>query len=83
MSTFGNIVKKMLIDKGISQRELARKMSISENNLSNILNRNNIKLETMQAIATALNCELKIELVPKDGGNVSEDVGAAEDIGKD
>lgn len=65
MSTFGNLVKKTLIDKGINQRELARRMNISENNLSNILNRDNIRYETMLAIATALNCSLVIDLKPE------------------
>ena len=65
MLLFGNQVKKILIDKGITQKELAQKMGIAENNLSNILKRENIKTDTMQAIADALDCELVIELKPK------------------
>lgn len=67
MSTFGILVKKILLDKGMSQRELAFKMGIAENNLSNILKRENIKTDTLKQIATALNCRLVIDLVPIDG----------------
>lgn len=65
MVIFGNLVKKMLIDKGISQKELARKCGIADNNLSNILKRSNVNTDTMYKLAEALDCDLKIELVPR------------------
>ncbi len=65
MFIFGNLIKKILIDKGISQKELASKCGITENNLSNILKRTNVNTDTMYKLADALDCDLKIELVPK------------------
>ncbi len=65
MNQFGNEVKKMLVDKGLTQKELSEKMALSHSGLTNALNRDNISIKQMQAIAHALNCDLKIELIPK------------------
>ncbi|MBQ9947299.1 MAG: helix-turn-helix transcriptional regulator [Oscillospiraceae bacterium] len=65
MAIFGNMVKKILIDKGMSQKELASLCGISANNLNNILNRDNVTLDKMKQISEALDCELTIELKPK------------------
>lgn len=65
MNTFGLDVKKLLIDKHMSQKELALLLNKSERNLSKILNSSNQTYETMLAIADALDCDLVISLVPK------------------
>lgn len=65
MNTYGKIVKKILIDKNITQTILAEKLNCSRSALASALNRDNISIKQMQAIADALNCNLKIELVPK------------------
>ncbi len=65
MNIFGNMVKKMLIDVNLTQKQLADKMQMSPNGFNSLLNRDNISLDKMQAIADALDCELVIELKPK------------------
>lgn len=65
MNIFGNKVKKMLIDKGMTQKEVAEKMNISLTGFSGLINRDTVQLNKMQAIADALDCELMIELKPK------------------
>ena len=66
MNTFGLDVKKLLIDKHMSQKELALLLNKSERNLSKILNSSNQTYETMLSIADALECDLVISLVPKE-----------------
>ena len=66
VALFGNMVKKILIDKGMTQKSVAEKMNMSTNGINNLLNRDNISLDKMQAIATALNCRLVIDLVSID-----------------
>ena len=65
MNTFGLDVKKLLIDKHMSQKELALLLNKSDRNLSKILNSSNQTYETMLSIANALDCDLVISLVPK------------------
>lgn len=66
MNVFGDTVKKVLIDKHITQVEVALKIGIHKSSLNSLLNRNNISLEKMQEIADALDCDLVISLVPKE-----------------
>lgn len=68
MNQFGIEVKKMLIEKGITQHSIAKKIELTDNGLSNALKRENVGLQQMQRIAEALNCDLKIELIPKREG---------------
>ena len=65
MNIYGNIVKKMLIDKNKTQQQIAEKLGVTNKAISALLNRDNISLDIMQAIADALDCELVIELKPK------------------
>lgn len=67
LNGFGKVVKKVLIDKSITQTSLAEKMSCSRSALASALNRDNVSIKQMQAIAAALDCDLKIELIPKKG----------------
>ncbi len=66
MNAFGLLVKKILIDKNCKQIDIAKKINMSPNGFNSLLNRDNISLDKMRLIADALNCDLKIELVPKD-----------------
>lgn len=66
MNTFGDDVKKILIDKHMTQKELAILTNKSDKNLSKILNGSNQTFETMQSIANALGYDIVISLVPKD-----------------
>jgi len=68
LNQFGIEVKKMLIEKGITQHSIAKKIELTDNGLSNALKRENVGLQQMQRIAEALNCDLKIELIPKREG---------------
>lgn len=65
MNDFGKEVKKKCVDFGVTQHQIAEAMGLSDNGLSNALNRKNLGLIQMQKIADALNCELKIELISK------------------
>lgn len=69
MNDFGKIVKLYLIQNNLTQVKLADKMEISRGTLAAALNRDNVSIKQMQAIAEALNCDLKIELIPKEGAN--------------
>lgn len=65
MNVYGNLVKKYCIDNQITQQRIAEKMNCNQSAVANLLNRDNISLDKMQAIADALDCELVIELKPK------------------
>lgn len=65
LNDFGKIVKLYLIQNNLTQVKLADKMEISRGTLAAALNRDNVSIKQMQAIAEALNCDLKIELIPK------------------
>lgn len=64
MNDFGREVKKTCIDLGLTQHYIAQKIGLSDNGLSNSLNRDNISLNKMKEIASAMNCELQIKLIP-------------------
>lgn len=66
MNDFGKEVRKKCIDLGVTQHYVAESIGLSDNGLSNALNRDNLGLLQMQKIANALNCELKIQLIPKE-----------------
>lgn len=66
MNEYGKTVKKVLIDTNLTQTALAEKLGCSRSALASALNRDNISIKQMQAIAEALNCDLKIELIPKE-----------------
>ena len=54
-------IRKFLDEKGIKQETVARKMGVSEQQLSRWLNGNDLKFSTIQNIADAL--EIKISVV--------------------
>ena len=64
MNQFGLITKKYCLENNIKQRDIAEKIGLSQNGLSNALNRDNVSLQQMQRIATALHCKLVIDLQP-------------------
>ena len=63
MNQYGLEVKKKLLEKGLNQRYIAEKIGLSQNGLSNALNRDNISLLQMQRIAESIGCKLHIELI--------------------
>ena len=64
MNIFGNIVKHFLVDNNLQQNDIAKNANITKANVSQLLNRDNISLDKMLLIAEALDCDLKIELIP-------------------
>ena len=65
MNIFGNIVNHILVDNNLQQNDIAKNANITKANVSQLLNRDNISLDKMLLIAEALDCDLKIELIPK------------------
>ena len=65
MNDFGREVKKACIDMNMTQHQIAQRLGISDNGLSNALNRDNVGLQQMKRIADILHCDLEIKLIPK------------------
>lgn len=59
-------IQKMLIDKDMNKKTLAEKCGWSPSNLRNKLKRDNFSENELQLIANALDCDLKIEFIPRD-----------------
>lgn len=66
MNQFSLEVKKFLLENNLKQKYIVDKLGLSKNAISQSLSRDNISLDKMLLIAEALDCELKIELVPKE-----------------
>ena len=62
---FRDELKKILIDNGITQRQLAEKLNISPQQLTNLFSKKNFSFEDAKKIADALNMWLCIDLVKK------------------
>lgn len=65
MNEFGKEVKKVCVDLDITQHSIAESLGMSDNGLSNALNRSNVGLQQMRRIADVMNCDLEIKLKPK------------------
>lgn len=63
---FRKLVKIKLAEKDLNVGDLARLLCCSQSNVSQLLRVDNMKEETMLAIADALNCDLEIKLVDRD-----------------
>lgn len=72
MNQFGYIVKEYLLKQNLKQQLITDKLGTSKGAVSQLLNRDNISLDKMQAIAKALNCDLKITLEPRTGKSVDK-----------
>ena len=60
-------IRIMLVKRGnISESELARRLDISPQNLHNKMKRDNFTEADLLAIANALDCDLKIEFIPRE-----------------
>ncbi|EJU19781.1 DNA-binding helix-turn-helix domain protein [Peptoanaerobacter stomatis] len=57
----GNIIKKLLIDKKLTQAELAKKINSSPQNLTNKLNRGDFRVSEFAEMLDILGYEIKIE----------------------
>lgn len=66
MNNFGYVVKEYLLKNDLKQQIITDRLGTSKGAVSQLLNRDNISLDKMLLIAEALDCDLKIELIPKD-----------------
>lgn len=56
--------KKLLLDKQISQREVAQKLNITPQALTKITNKQNFSFDDMEKLLTAINYNMDVCFVP-------------------
>lgn len=61
-------VRILLVKRKITVTDLAKRLGMSQSNLSNKLSRDNFNEEELQEIAEALNCDLDIGFTLRDTG---------------
>lgn len=59
-------IKKMMLDRDMTQSELAEKLGISQSNLAQKLKRNNFTINDMKSIVKALRYRLDINFIKED-----------------
>lgn len=59
-------IKSFMVENEIKNKELAKKLNLSEAALSSRLKQNNISITSLVEICNALGCDLDIELIKKD-----------------
>ena len=57
-------LKKLVIDSGMTQKEVAEKMKVKPQQYTNIVNKENLAFRDVKRIVNACNYELHIEFVP-------------------
>lgn len=57
-------LKKLVIDSGMTQREVAEKMEVKPQQYTNIVNKENLAFRDIKRIINACGYELRIEFVP-------------------
>ena len=58
-------IQKLMIEKDLNKSQMASRCSWSASNLYNKMKRNNFSEEELRIMAEALDCDLKIEFIPK------------------
>ena len=58
-------IKKMLIDRDLTQSQLSDMLNTSQSNFENKMKRNNFRVSEMLEIEELLNYDLKIEFIKK------------------
>lgn len=61
-------VRILLVKRKITVTDLAKRLGMSQSNLSNKLSRDNFSEKELQEIAEALNCDLNIRFTLRDTG---------------
>lgn len=56
--------KKILLDKQVSQREIAQKLNITPQALNKIINKQNFSFDDMKKLLAAINYDMVIQFVP-------------------
>ena len=57
-------LKKLVIDSGMTQKEVAKKMEVKPQQFTNIVNKENLAFRDVKRIAMACGYELHIDFVP-------------------
>ena len=57
-------LKKLVIDSGLTQKEVAEKMGVKPQQYTNIVNKENLAFRDVKKIAIACGYELQIDFVP-------------------
>ena len=57
-------LKKLVIDSGLTQKEVAEKMEVKPQQYTNIVNKENLAFRDVKRIAIACGYELSVEFVP-------------------
>ena len=61
-------LKKLVIDSGKTQKEVAEKMEVKPQQYTNIVNKENLAFRDVKRIAAACGYELHIDFVPAEHG---------------
>ena len=59
-------IKSFMVENEIKNKELAKKLNLSEAALSSRLKQDNISITSLVEICNALGCDLDLELIKKD-----------------
>ena len=57
-------LKKLVIDSGMTQKEVAKKMEVKPQQYTNIVNKENLAFRDVKRITIACGYELQIDFVP-------------------
>ena len=57
-------LKKLVIDSGMTQKEVAEKMEVKPQQFTNIVNKENLAFRDVKRIAIACGYELHIDFIP-------------------
>lgn len=57
-------LKKVVIDSGLTQKEVAERMECKPQQYTNIVNKENLAFRDVKRIANAIGLELRVEFVP-------------------
>lgn len=63
--------KKLLLDKQLSQREIAHKLNITPQALTKIINKQNFSFDDMEKLLSAVNYGMDIQFIPA-ASNIKE-----------
>lgn len=61
-------LKKLVIDSGMTQKEVAEKMEVKPQQYTNIVNKENLAFRDVKRIAIACGYELHIDFLPVQSG---------------
>ena len=57
-------LKKLVIDSGLTQKEVAERMNVKPQQYTNIVNKENLAFRDVKRIADAIGCKLRVEFMP-------------------